>query len=91
MKEHTPCKFPNCPCNQDCPCNVPDKEIVISGDGFWLKVVLIIITVCLVVALLASCRSHDPRLKKYDKDGLIKSSTPLYLDKKKSRKVKPVV
>jgi hypothetical protein len=53
---------------------------------FW------VVLLSMVVISLVSCSpTHRPRLDKYDKDGLIKSSTPLYLDKKKSRKVKPTL
>lgn len=53
--------------------------------AFW------IVVISMFVMALTSCTVHRPRYDKYDKDGLIKSSTPLYLDKKKSRKVKPTL
>lgn len=44
----------------------------------------------LIFLILSGCVTHRPRYDKYDKDGLLKSSTPLYLDKSKGRKTKPV-
>lgn len=42
----------------------------------------------LIFLILSGCVTHRPRYDKYDKDGLLKSSTPLFLDKSKGRKTK---
>jgi len=55
---------------------------------FWLLVFSIVI---FILSLLFSCKTHRPRYDKYDKNGLIKSSTPLYLDKNKGRKTKRTI
>lgn len=56
-----------------------------TENWFTTKVLIWI----LVIVLIVSCApTHTPRYDKYDKNGLLKSSTPLYLDKNNGRKTK---
>lgn len=40
----------------------------------------------LIFIIISGCVTHRPRYDKYDRNGLLKSSTPLFLDKSKGRK-----
>jgi hypothetical protein len=51
---------------------------------------IITLGVIVILLMLFGCSTHRPRYDKYDKDGLLKSSTPLYLDKNKGKRPKPV-
>jgi len=77
------CLFPNCTCSGPPEYNPKD-------NWFITKVLLWILVIVLIVSL-AACSSgkYTPRYDKYDKNGLIKSSTPLFLDKSKGKKVRP--
>ena len=55
---------------------------------FITKVLIWILVIVLIVSVFSCAPTHTPRYDKYDKNGLIKSSTPLYLDKNKGRKTK---
>lgn len=57
-------------------------------ENLFITKVLIWILVIVLISVFSCAPKHTPRYDKYDKDGLLKSSTPLYLDKNKGRKTK---
>lgn len=61
-------------------------------EGFKMALFVLILSyiavIFLIVCFVSCAPKHTPRYDKYDKDGLLKSSTPLYLDKNKGRKTK---
>lgn len=59
-----------------------------TENWFTTKVLIWILVIVLIVSVFSCAPTHTPRYDKYDKDGLLKSSTPLYLDKNKGRKTK---
>lgn len=59
-----------------------------TENWFITKVLIWILVIVLIVSMVSCAPTHTPRYDKYDKNGLIKSSTPLYLDKNKGRKTK---
>lgn len=65
----------------------PDQDQTISVD--WWKVATFLVFVVLIAFYLCGCVTHRPRYDKYDRNGLLKGSTPLYLDKSNGRKTKP--
>ena len=59
-----------------------------TENWFITKVLILILVIVLIVSMVSCTPKHTPRYDKYDKNGLLKSSTPLYLDKNKGRKTK---
>lgn len=66
----------------------PDERRLSKAVTKTILGLLVFAIVIFLLSLLFSCKTHTPRYDKYDKDGLIKSSTPLYLDKTKGKRTK---
>ena len=70
----------------------PDERRLRKSVTRTILGLLVFAAIMFLLSLLISCKTtHRPRYDKYDKNGLIKSSTPLYLDKNKGRKTKRAI
>jgi len=77
---------------KDDPETPPIYKAGYSENWFITKVLIWILVIVLIVSMVSCAPKHykttQARYNPYDKDGLLKSSTPLYLDKNNGRKTK---